>query len=71
MKFIFVALGFLSLAAAAPSVEIPRQEAPYCTVDGFCSPCVRDGTYYQPCKNGKRKGIACADGTGLGFTVNC
>ncbi|RSM01554.1 hypothetical protein CEP52_008450 [Fusarium oligoseptatum] len=53
MKFFaIIALGLAAVAAAAPAPQLD---------------CTRDGFFCEPCVNGKRQCVACADGTGLGL----
>ena len=57
--FSIITLGLLStFAMAAPAPE-PQLS------------CEKDGTYCEPCVGGKQNCVACADGTGIGFTRNC
>ncbi|KAI8711881.1 MFS domain-containing protein [Fusarium sp. LHS14.1] len=57
MKFFaIIALGLAAVATAAPAPQLD---------------CTRDGFFCEPCVNGKRQCVACADGTGLGLVQDC
>ncbi|RSL77400.1 hypothetical protein CEP51_009112 [Fusarium floridanum] len=57
MKFFaIIVLGLAAVAAAAPAPQLD---------------CTRDGFFCEPCVNGKRQCVACADGTGLGLVQDC